>query len=59
MVEKKLYLEEIANSITHGIGLVLSLAGFAVLAFIAGVALTVALRKRVERRQEGERRHGR
>lgn len=31
----------------------------AVLAFIAGVALTVALRKRVERRQEGERRHGR
>ncbi len=35
MVEKKLYLEEIANSITHGIGLVLSLAGFAVLAFMA------------------------
>jgi hemolysin III len=33
--ERKLLIEEIANSFTHGIGLVLSLAGLAVLIFLA------------------------
>lgn len=33
--ERKLLIEEIANSFTHGIGLVLSLAGLAVLLFLA------------------------
>jgi hemolysin III len=33
--ERRLFLEEIANSITHGIGLVLSLAGLAVLIILA------------------------
>jgi hemolysin III len=33
--ERRLLLEEIANSFTHGIGLILSLAGLAVLIFLA------------------------
>jgi len=33
--EKTLFLEEVANSITHGIGLILSLAGLAVLVLLA------------------------
>jgi hemolysin III len=33
--DRKLLIEEIANSFTHGIGLVLSLAGLAVLIFLA------------------------
>ena len=33
--ERKLFLEEVANSITHGIGLILSLAGLAVLVLLA------------------------
>jgi len=33
--ERRLFLEEVANSISHGIGLVLSLAGLAVLVFLA------------------------
>jgi hemolysin III len=34
-IERHLIIEEIANSITHGIGLVLSLAGFAALVLLA------------------------
>ncbi len=34
-IERRLLIEEIANSITHGIGLVLSLAGFAALVALA------------------------
>jgi len=33
--ERRLFLEEVANSISHGIGLVLSLAGLAVLVLLA------------------------
>jgi len=34
-IERRLLIEELANSITHGIGLVLSLAGFAALVALA------------------------
>jgi hemolysin III len=34
---ERLIIEEIANSVTHGVGLALSIAGFAVLVFLAAV----------------------
>ncbi|HKX33063.1 MAG TPA: hemolysin III family protein [Blastocatellia bacterium] len=40
-IEKSLILEEIANSLTHGLGLILSLAGLAALIFLAWTQGTV------------------